>query len=283
MADQLEHAEVEAFVNELQRKLDRLRVLYDQYFLGVSKREPLEAVKDVVRIIHLLEQQQIRNTSMRFRLRSLIQKFNVQRTLWRRTVRAIEMGTHKREVRRLRNRLVEEGVNAAELGPLRTVGDVERAMGALATAKKEQQTPAKRPPPAIRGKPAEELRQQLDPASAPSAEGDVAPQPAPAAATPASAEALPAQAPRPAPRAPAATPRAAASNVSDDELKSLYRRFVKAKRMVGEAVDSISEASLRRTIDKQLPKLQQLHPGREIEFHVVVRQGKAILKAKPKD
>ena len=33
--------EVEAAINEFQRKLDRLKVLYEQYFMGIEKREPL--------------------------------------------------------------------------------------------------------------------------------------------------------------------------------------------------------------------------------------------------
>jgi hypothetical protein len=71
--------------------------------------------------------------------------------------------------------------------------------------------------------------------------------------------------------------------LSEAQLQSLHRRLIKAKQICGEGdAGSVKIESLKKTIQRQLPKLRQQHQGREIEFQVVVRDGRAILKAKPR-
>ena len=102
---------MEKQIGELEIAMDRLRSLYDQYFLGIEKLEPLVARKDVDRRIHALRKEQIRNTAQRFRFNMLIQRFNTYQTHWRGTCRAIEDGTLKRHILRARARF---GVGQAE-------------------------------------------------------------------------------------------------------------------------------------------------------------------------
>ncbi len=65
-------------------------------------------------------------------------------------------------------------------------------------------------------------------------------------------------------------------------MQSLDRRFVKAKQMCGEDTSNIKYESLVKSVNQQLPKIQAQHQGREVEFQVVIREGRAILRAKPK-
>ena len=126
--------EVEALINELERKLDRLKVLYEQYFMGIEKREPTVPLKDVVRVMRKLDNEQIRNTSLRFRLRTLVQRFNTYRNYWNRTLREIDRGTYHRDVARLRRKMKRQGIEMAKTGPRSSVAEVERA---IADAKKQ--------------------------------------------------------------------------------------------------------------------------------------------------
>jgi hypothetical protein len=96
--------DVEKRIGELEIAMDRLRSLYDQYFLGIEKLEPLVARKDVDRRIYTLRKEQIRNTAQRFRFNMLIQRFNTYQTHWRGICRAIEDGTFKRHILRARAR-----------------------------------------------------------------------------------------------------------------------------------------------------------------------------------
>ncbi len=142
--------DAEAAVAEFEQKLERLRSSYEQYFIGISKREPLVQLKDVVRVMRSIDHDQLRNTAIRFRFRSLNQKFNTLRNYWNRTLRQIEAGTYRRDVARVRRKLIRRGVDVSDLKPVKNASDVERLMQAVTAAPKKK--------PNIRGKSADELR-----------------------------------------------------------------------------------------------------------------------------
>jgi hypothetical protein len=96
----VEQFEIEPLVSELESRVDRLRSLYDQYFMGIERLEPLVPRKDVERRLAMLRKEQIRNTGVRFRFQMIIQRFNTYVTYWQRISRQIETGTFKRHVAR---------------------------------------------------------------------------------------------------------------------------------------------------------------------------------------
>ncbi len=83
-------------VDDLEKRLDRLRSLYEMYFQGVERVEPLTLRKQVYRLVLQANPGLIHNTALRFRLRSLIQRFNVYQNYWNRVMMQIERGTYKR-------------------------------------------------------------------------------------------------------------------------------------------------------------------------------------------
>jgi len=91
-------AELEHEIEELEQRVERLRSLYEQYFLGIEKIEPLTARKDVDRRIWVLRREQIRNTRKRFRLQTIIQRYNTYQQYWMRINREIEAGTYRRHL-----------------------------------------------------------------------------------------------------------------------------------------------------------------------------------------
>lgn len=92
----METQEIDALVSELENRLERLRVLYEQYFLGFEKLEPLVVRKDVERRFFTLAKTKIRNTAIRFRYQRAVQKFSTYQSYWARICRQIEDGTYKR-------------------------------------------------------------------------------------------------------------------------------------------------------------------------------------------
>ncbi len=94
-------AQKEAFEKELEEqdgRISRLRVLYDQYFMGIEKIEPLH-VRGVVEKTFLRSKIPRRgSTAMKFRYRSLQQKFTSYSSYWDRLVRLIEEGKIRRGV-----------------------------------------------------------------------------------------------------------------------------------------------------------------------------------------
>jgi hypothetical protein len=65
-------------------------------------------------------------------------------------------------------------------------------------------------------------------------------------------------------------------------VKALYDAYVEAKRRCNEDVSRITPDAIARTIAKQTPEIMKQHNAREVEFKVVIKDGRAILKAVPK-
>jgi hypothetical protein len=94
----VETAELDVALEELELRLERLRALYEQYFMGLEKIEPGIARKDVDRRIYVLRREKIRNTAKRFKLQTIIQRYNTFQQYWQRICREIENGTYKRHL-----------------------------------------------------------------------------------------------------------------------------------------------------------------------------------------
>ena len=103
----MEQAQIEELVNELETRVDRLRSLYEQYFMGIEKMEPHVPKKDVERRFQTLRREQIRNTALRFRFHMTLQKYNTYQSYWMRIMRQIEDGTYKRDLNRAKASFAE--------------------------------------------------------------------------------------------------------------------------------------------------------------------------------
>ena len=71
----MEPLELDTALDELETRVERLRSLYEQYFMGIEKIPPAVVHKDVERRIYTLRREQIRNTAKRFKLQTTIRPF----------------------------------------------------------------------------------------------------------------------------------------------------------------------------------------------------------------
>jgi hypothetical protein len=102
--DDISASAIDAKLNEFETKLDQLYRKYEQYFIGVKKRPPRHPRREVARMYRELEQLPMIKTSLKFRFRSLVQRFNSYKTYWNRTERQIEEGTYHRDLARAKAR-----------------------------------------------------------------------------------------------------------------------------------------------------------------------------------
>src|SRR4029077_9674234 len=107
---QTQSDDIGELLNELATKMERLKQLYEQYFMGIEKIEPQVARKEVTRAMLQLQQQYIRNTGLRFKFNTMLQKWNIYTTYWNRTLREIENGTYTRHLAKLRRASERSGV-----------------------------------------------------------------------------------------------------------------------------------------------------------------------------
>ncbi|MBZ4413832.1 hypothetical protein K8640_36985 [Myxococcus sp. XM-1-1-1] len=97
--------------------------------------------------------------------------------------------------------------------------------------------------------------------------------------------AAPVAASRPAAPVASAAPKPAAAGgggMSDDKLRAVYDAYVTAKRRCQEDTSKMSYESVAATLRKQVPELLKQHNAKAVEFKVVIKDGKASLKAVPK-
>lgn len=85
-----------------------------------------------------------------------------------------------------------------------------------------------------------------------------------------------------------ASPRAAAPSptsggaISEAKVKAIYDAYVTAKRRCQEDTSRLSLDAMATTLRKQVPELLKKHNAKEIDFKVVIKDGKAVLRAVPK-
>ena len=115
-----------AWDDELQQldvQFEKLRTVYEQYFAGLEKVEPLTKRDAFNRAMLRSELMKSTKATVRFRFITLQQRYASYRTYWDRVARQIEEGTFKRE-----------GFGKFSRGPL-TPG---RVRGGTATSKRDE-------------------------------------------------------------------------------------------------------------------------------------------------
>jgi hypothetical protein len=230
----------------IEEELEALKARYDQYFLGIERREPARWRDEIRKKVMRLKGEFTRNTGLRFRIQTLHARYLSYERLWMRSAREKEEGTYRRDLFKARMRQRRDG--AAAPAPAEAAA---AAPNAPAPAQKAGQKPAQAVP------------------------GRTVAAPAPAKpgvpAVPASS------APSPPPR-----PAAAAGGMDEAQLRALYNAYLAAKMTCREDVSKLTYDAVVRTVTKQVPELMARYNAKSVDFKVEVKGGKAILKAIPK-
>lgn len=92
----MEKEDIDVKMAELETRLERLRSLYEQYFLGIERIEPGVPRKDVERRFADLRRVRFHSTAQRFKFQTIVQRYNTMQQYWNRTCREIELGTYRR-------------------------------------------------------------------------------------------------------------------------------------------------------------------------------------------
>ena len=139
--------EPDELLDAIDQSLDRLKVLYEQYFMGIQKQPPTFIHTDVERKLRDATQLQMRNTRLRYRLATVQQKFGAYNSYWRRTLRQIENGTYVRNLAKVGREAAKTGAAIPQeilaAMPKRMRDQVMRDREqAVAIAQRQKRTPA---------------------------------------------------------------------------------------------------------------------------------------------
>ncbi|MBJ6724717.1 MXAN_5187 C-terminal domain-containing protein [Geomesophilobacter sediminis] len=170
----------------LEQNLRELIIKYEQYFIGIEKREPMQLLDEVERQVRQYQNVTISNTMLKFKYQSLAASLSTQKQKWTRITRLIEEGKYSRDRFRMERRQDE-------------------------------------------------------------------------------------------PRRPA-SPQEAAEN----QLERIYQQYLEARRSCNLPVKNVSREKIAAAIAQQRPAIADRYRCRNIDYSVVIEDGKPRIKAHPK-
>jgi hypothetical protein len=275
---QLTREGIEARLGEMEKKMDRLRSLYESYFMGMERIPPNTPRRDMNRMVLEMQQVVIGNSSLRFRFQSLSQKWVLQVTYWNRTMREIEAGTFRRDLARMQRHMAERGGAISEEEAL-AIGIPKNRVKAFVA--RQQRVAGKKSTGEHRATPSPDASAQAPSAQAPAAQTPSVP----AAAAPASPRVGPPPIPASARRSPSGERSAPATpsliGLADSDFEGAYKSYMEAHRKLGIEGEAVTKEKLRQRLGKQLPKiLEQQHCAR-VRLEIAVEEGKVRLRAWP--
>jgi hypothetical protein len=142
----MDQKQFDAMLSDAETRLRRLKMLYEQWFMGFERMEPAVLRKELEDLLMRLRKEQSNNTALRFRLQQLIQRHTTFTTYWRRIGRQIEEGTYQRDVvraKRNRSRAAQERDNGSPELELSYDVDLDIEIdAALEAANRVAETPA---------------------------------------------------------------------------------------------------------------------------------------------
>jgi hypothetical protein len=85
-------------IEVMERKLIQLKTSYEQYFLGLERREPVILRAEVDRLFRQNATTIVQNTGLKFKLSGLVARYNSFRAHWDKQLRDLEEGHSKRDL-----------------------------------------------------------------------------------------------------------------------------------------------------------------------------------------
>jgi hypothetical protein len=265
---QLTREGIEARLGEMEKKMDRLRSMYESYFMGMERIPPNTPRRDMNRMMLEMQQVVIGNSSLRFRFQSLSQKWVLQITYWNRTMREIEAGTFRRDMARTQRHLAERGGIITEEEAI-SLGIPKNRVKAF-VARQQRVAGLKK---------TGEQRAVATPVASPQAPA------APPSATPPSPRVGPPPIPASARRLPnpevVTSTEPALTGLGDGDFEGAYQNYMEAHRKLGIEAQAVSKEKLRRRLGKQLPKILAEQQCERVRLEIAVEEGKVRLRAWP--
>ena len=308
-------------LDTLEKKIERLKSLYEQFFLGIEKRPPFTLQREIVRLLQEFTTYHIRKAVLKFRFQALNQRFNVHRSYWQRSIREIEDGTYRRHRLKMERRQGKKNdVDLAELAKRQLLKEFKGEEAVKERARRVDAKPdnAERPkeryvPASIRGR----VRRQKKRAGREKPGGRKSATKKPRYASPkrpadstGNGATGPSSDPaRYAPRRTSTQPRILIPDKSDtgsgigaedpvaqspamkelgdvgispEHARSIYLKLIAARRSNRQPVHNLTYEKLVGSMARQVKMVQESHSAKRVDFEVVSKNNRIYLKPIPK-
>lgn len=260
-------------VDGLEAQIAELRQAYEQFFLGLERKPPTFQHNDLKRQLQQMRGTFVRQTAVKFRINALLQKFATYERLWARTLNEIESGTYRRDLYKVRRQKQErEAAQKPDAGPrVNELPSPDDLASSLDEALAEVEITAPKAPTPARGV-----------AAAPSIPAVTRPVGTPPVPPPGTQLRVTPTGTAPVARPPAAAAGAGAPPLSDAKLRAVYDAYLTAKKRCQEDTSKLNYEQVAANLRKQVPELMKKANANSVEFKIVIKDGKAVLRAIPK-
>jgi len=267
---------IERDLEKLRIEIDQLKISYERYFLGLERQQPLRKHEELRQAVRRYRAKPPpRNTGIRFKLNSLISKFSSYDRYWDRILKEMEDGRFSRDRYNLAKKKRNEEM-IATYSPDAAKRQKQRKLRAESGAVKSKASPTDGQDEPAEPLPAEPAAEGSETVTARG--GKPAPRPArPAAETATTAKAVPTR--RPAAGARPARP--VQGGADRGKLEKTYQTFLAARKKTGESTSNMSYNKVMQQFEKKIPDFKKRHGCRDVQFKVVIKDGKAKIKAVP--
>lgn len=265
-------------MKQLEARLGVLRNRQEQYFLGTERNAPNREREVLKKEIDDLKFFVGRNTGLKFQAQSLFNRFMSYERMWLRTEKEIEEGRYRRDI--FKARLHARKRSGGEERPPAPGGahaladdgfpDIDEALDEAMLEDTDPSGPPGKPAPSKTG-PAQ-AAVPAKPATVP-----------PVAASAKPTTAVPAAKPAPGSPAGARPPPVPAGAPSDARLRAVYDAYMAAKKQCKESTTGLSYEQVSAQLKQQVPAILKQTNAKAIDFKVVIKDGKATLRAVAKD
>jgi hypothetical protein len=238
-------------LDELEKRLEELRRKFELYFQG-SKEQRIPPSSQQAQLggeLRRIREEEVRtwNTQDKFRFNQIFARYVSIDRVWARTMRQIEDGTYKRdklkvELQKKKEKAAPQDTQTQQRRPSDTLDGLDVDMGSFDDEGLITSQPPQRP---VAPPPTSQPNRQAPP-----------PQQRPAAA-------------------------AGGDGMSEQRIRQLYDVYMQAKKRTGEN-SSLTLEGLKKQITQQIPAIKAKHKCDNVDFKVVLKDGKAMLKAVPK-
>ena len=202
---------ISAEISAIDADLAKLKIRFEQYFLGLERRPPTDELDRIRRRVQQLKLCYTKNTALKFRTETLYQKFKSYEQLWLKTLKEIEEGTYRKDLMRLR----------------------------LKNLRKAKASAPVQPSPASPAPEAQDAAEQPSSAAEPNAAGAAVKEPAqvppPLAASPARPKTVPGS-------------QRPASALSEARIDEIFCDYIIAKQQCRESTAGITREALARSL-----------------------------------
>ncbi len=93
-----EKDELEAEAGRIEEELEELKARYEQYFLGIERKEPARWREELKKRVLRVKEGFTRNTGLKFRIQTMYARFLSYERLWLRSTKEKEEGTYRRDL-----------------------------------------------------------------------------------------------------------------------------------------------------------------------------------------